>query len=63
MGYLGSQAILLEPKIINEYPKQQHIKKTTVDGGYDIGAIDVRNGIRLVGQRDFSVLMVLLSLW
>ena len=59
MGYLGSQATFTGTQNHKRVSKTaaQGQKDFTVDGGYDIGAIDVfRNGIRLVGQRDFSAL-------
>ena len=59
MGYLGSQATFTGTQNHKRISKTatQGQKDFTVDGGYDIGAIDVfRNGVRLVGQRDFSAL-------
>ena len=59
MGYLGSQATFTGTQNHKRVSKTvaQGQKSFTVDGGYDIGAIDVfRNGVRLVGQRDFYAL-------
>jgi len=59
MGYLGSQATFTGTQNHKRVSKTaaQGQKDFTVDGGYDIGAIDVfRNGVRLVGSRDFSAL-------
>ena len=57
MGYLGSQATFTGTQNHRRVSKiaAQGQKDFTVDGGYDIGALDVfRNGVRLVTQRDFT---------